>query len=754
MTTSSLSLVLNTNTNTLITIGASIFIGMSISLLMLLSRKKYEKTLGTKGKDDEKEGMTLMKRIKNLLSKKFLVKEEQEEILKILKFEIGNDFNIDEVYQIIKESLSNHNEFFSNFSVFNLFIEAVVKQSSFEKSILFLENLIENELSDDSNHDKILCTLDVYNSYLKLLCKVQKTKSEDEKKLSTTEASLSSIVNSLKKKNLTPNVYTFRKLIEISMCLNNHEKAWEYYDEMKTFLIEPDFFIYQMMIKSIKYNDINNQFNGRAFEIISTVKFSKLEGFKKDEAFYNLLLDICVKHGNIKLCFSLYEEMIKSDIQITIVTYGIIINALGISHNYDKAFEVFDEMKTKGIVPNEIIYGSLLNVSIKSNNFMKMIEIENDIKANNIKMNIILITTLIKGYTKSKKYNKAFEIYSSLLENKEIKQNKILINAILDCCVESENFEKMNEIYDKFKAKSNEEGEGEDDLKPDVITYSTLIKAYCKAKNIVKALEIYRFVVHDKQMKIDEILYNTLLDGLLKTNKLEQALEIYEDMIRNITIKTNATISIMIKIYSKLNMIDKSMSLYNTLKQKSITPSLITYTSIVQALIKSKNIDKAIEIFKEVIENPIFNPDQVLYNVIVNGCVFSGKLKQAIAFMYISFERNLRLCDDSYKFTLSNILTNKQMCFEDKVEHSKKICQELKKRGVQIEYELYFKIMKLILRNNSHLAKREADEYFSIFNKNEKNEKSDKNDKNEKKESSRISSIYNVTQGKGRSIYE
>jgi len=51
--------------------------------------------------------------------------------------------------------------------------------------------------------------------------------------------------------------------------------------------------------------------------------------------------------------------------------------------------------------------------------------------------------------------------------------------------------------------------------KPDLITYSTMIKGYCKEKNIEAALELLE-TMEDQQIKADEVLYNSLLDGCCK----------------------------------------------------------------------------------------------------------------------------------------------------------------------------------------------------------------------------------------------
>jgi len=152
-----------------------------------------------------------------------------------------------------------------------------------------------------------------------------------------------------------------------------------------------------------------------------------------------------------------------------------------------------------------------------------------------------------------------------------------------------------------------------------------------------------------------------------------------------------------------MSNVEKAVEVYNEMISEKMKPSLITYTSILQILIKSKRIQNAIEIFEEILQNKM-NPDQVLFNVIINGCVFNGKLEEACKFLFESFNANIRLCDDVYRNILNNLLTNRTMEVNHKNEITLKVCKEIKSRGLQIDYEIYHKIMKMIYKNQGKNA--------------------------------------------------
>jgi leucine-rich PPR motif-containing protein len=321
-------------------------------------------------------------------------------------------------------------------------------------------------------------------------------------------------------------------------------------------------------------------------------------------------------------------------------------------------------MKLSGISANEIIYGCLLNACVKCSKIEKACDIYDELQNSDIQMNIVIYTTLIKGYTRIKNFEKAFEIYNKLLNDISVQANTVTYNAILDCCVECGDYNMMIKIYEELRENAIND---ENAAQPDLITYSTVIKGFSRLKKFEKVMDIYNYLRGRDDITLDEVIYNSILDGLLKSEKYEEALKVYEDMMANKIKGSNATYSILIKIYSKMNNVNKAVDVYNQMLEENIKPSLITYTSIIQILIKSKRIQNAISIFDEILFNGL-NPDHVMYNVIINGCVFNGRLDDACRFLMKSFTANLRLCNDVYKNVLGNLLTNRIMNYNYKIE--------------------------------------------------------------------------------------
>jgi pentatricopeptide repeat protein len=525
------------------------------------------------------------------------------------------------------------------------------------------------------------------------------------------------IIKEIERRGLKPNDITLNTIIDITVESGSFDLAWKYYDDMeKVYMIEPDIYTYSTLLKTIKNYEPDEQYIERAFEILKIVKLSKAKGIKPDEILYNCILDTCVKYNRMEQAESVYGDMSHAGVNPSKITYAIMIRGYGNDYHLEKAFEVFNEMKLNGVPPNEIIYGCLLNACVKCSRIEKACEVFDEIQLNNIEMNLVLYTTLIKGYTRTKNFQKAFEIYERLLNDKSVTANIITFNAILDCCVECGDYDMMSKIYEDIRTNAIN---NENAPQPDLITYSTVIKGYSRMKNVNKVMDIYNFLRNRDDMVLDEVIFNSILDGLLKSGKFEDALKVYDDMRKNNVKRSNATFSILIKIHSKMDNVDNAVEVYNEMIAEKMKPSLITYTSILQILIKSKRIQNAINIFDDILKNKLL-PDQVMFNVIINGCVFNGRLDDSCRFLFESFKANVKLCGDVYKNILNNLLTNRIMEINYKNDLTLRICKELKSRGVKIDYDLYYKVMKMIYKSygkhSEQIIAKELEEYKKLTN--------------------------------------
>ena len=540
--------------------------------------------------------------------------------------------------------------------------------------------------------------------YVKEIREIKKYQSTpNEKKLEK----VFKIFGDIKSHDIPLNSITFNTLMDACVEVGDFEKTLSLFDEMKKIDIKPDIYTYAVIVKGLKGNKGRDNVQ-KAIEIFEIVKNSKDE-IKIDEVLFNSVLDICIKNNNIEKAQEIFAEMKKSAITPSAITYSIMIKGYGNEKNLGKCYELYQELLSSGLIPNEVIFGCLMNCAVKCSNLELMVEIHQKMTEFNMKMNSVIYTTLIKGYAKMRKYENSFAIYDSITFEEKEKANIITFNAILDVCAESENYEKLISIFNELQDSNNQNFPD-----PNLLTYSTVIKGMIKAKKFNETYNIYNKL--KQSVKLDEIVFNIMIDGFAEAGEQEKAENLFIEM-KKLNVKRSSIIySILIKMYAKTSLkneadLTKATNLINLMKEDGIKPSIIAYTTIMQMYLRKKNIKAAITIFQE-IKNEGLTPDVVSYNFIINGCTFNQNLEHGITFLLESLNKKMKLNTETYKNTLEYLLKNKFMKYQDRVANASDILKAMKENNIELNYDLYSRVMRLIFKNNETNSVRKVENNY------------------------------------------
>ena len=651
-------------------VGVGVVFGLGYYLIKYL----YGDTQKQDGKQLKEVSNVCWDNAKTIEEFNSLIKSYEEDS-KLAPFEILNKIN--------KKGLS------PDISTYNYLLNSCYVTSNFETA----EKIIE-EIFDVMS--PVQPDLSTYNILLKgLSCRIDLIQGHDLSAIQEKRQIISKMDNLLEdlKKSSTnkPNDVTINTVLDILIKAGEIKRAWDLFDNMKSvYGIEPDKYSYSTIIKALKY-DLDPSKLEKAFGILEFLK-NKPSNIN-DEIIFNCLLDVCVRLGKMEKAERVFSEMKENKLAPSKITYAIMMKGFGQVYQLDKAFEVFEEMNANNVAPNEIIYGVLLNACVRSSNINKVTQVYEDMNKRNIEMNVILYTTLIKAYTKVKDLNSALNVYNKMLQDSKIEKNIVIHNAMLDCCVECHKVDKMNEIYEQIKSKAIE---NENSPQPDLITYSTVIKGYCRGKNMNEVFKIYDYLKSRDDFKLDEVVYNSILDGCAKSGEIDKATTIYQDMKDKNIPRSNVTYSILIKLYSNSRQEERALGLLDEMIFNKIKPGLIVYTCLIQTCLKSKKFDRAIQLFEQM-KNQGLTPDHVLYNIIVNGCLYNSHWDLACQYTLETFKVNVRMADDIYLNVLDKLCAKYcNLKVNTKCDYLTAIIKELKSKGFQIDYQVLSKASKLI----------------------------------------------------------
>ncbi|KAJ6716658.1 hypothetical protein OIU74_009235 [Salix koriyanagi] len=201
---------------------------------------------------------------------------------------------------------------------------------------------------------------------------------------------------------------------------------------------------------------------------------------------------------------------------------------------------------------------------------------------------------------------------------------------------------------------------------PNVVTYNTVIGAYCKLKRIDEAFKLlrsmglkglepnlltYNMVINGlcregrieetsgvlaemgrKGFAPDEVTYNTLVNGYCKVGNFHQALVLHSEMLRNGLSPDVVTYTSLINTMCKAGNLNRAMGIFDQMHVRGLCPNGVTYTSLINGFSQKGFMDEAYRIWDEMIRSG-FPPTVVTYNALLNGHCVSGRMEEAIGLL-------------------------------------------------------------------------------------------------------------------------
>ena len=555
-------------------------------------------------------------------------------------------------YLVQGVNIISNNTYPIDIILINVLLDACIKLKNEKNFIEIFENIINKK------YKNIKPDLITYNTYIKGCSKF--------KLYQNVEKAFNHLINNYPENNIIPNDVTFNSLIDVYVSQKNMDKVLQTVNLMQKYKIFPDNYTYTTIIKGLNKNSLlknnNTNYESKNSNIIQNSDFfANIEldlAFKlfnhvrqiskPDEILYNCIMDACLRFNKIDKMLEMYEEMIKNNIKPSSITCGIVIKAYGMKGDIKSALNIYYKMKKDKIEISNITYGCLINACIKNNDLPKAFELYEALKNESYEMNTILYTTLIKAYTKQKDLKKVIEIFDTMKKTTNSKPNIITYNSIIDCCIKCNDFNLAYEYFKEMLFDIN--NTGENSIRPDIVTFSTLIKGEINNKCFGNARKLMQKLLEYNYIKLDCVLLNTLLDGCDKCGCYEEAMDIFTIFKNRNVVCNMMTYSILMKICGKLNDFDNSNKLLNEMKENNINFNLIIITCFIKTCFNTNHVVEGLNIFKDLSKYNIF-PDNIAYSTIILGII-----------------NNIQYCDYS-----DELISLVKKSIEDKVHVNKKI---------------------------------------------------------------------------------
>jgi len=174
---------------------------------------------------------------------------------------------------------------------------------------------------------------------------------------------------------------------------------------------------------------------------------------------------------------------------------------------------------------------------------------------------------------------------------------------------------------------------------PDLITYTTAMRACARGKQTSKAMELFR-VVKDMNLELDVYIYTTAMDACAKGGRWKKALALLDEMKSQGIIPNEVTYGVAVTACGNGGQWEHALELLEQMKVNGLKINTITYNSAIAALSKAARNsegditsllwEKALILIKDMEDDGV-KRDSFTFSSAISTCGAAGRWEEAVS---------------------------------------------------------------------------------------------------------------------------
>ncbi|CAL5060676.1 unnamed protein product [Urochloa decumbens] len=224
---------------------------------------------------------------------------------------------------------------------------------------------------------------------------------------------------------------------------------------------------------------------------------------------------------------------------------------------------------------------------------------------------------------------------------------------------------------------------------PNVVTYTTMIRAYCAKGLADEALALFKVMVANG-VPPNRITYNTMVQGFCEAGRMELVKEVFEmDSFKPDT----CTFNTLMAVHCSEGRTEDAMKVFDQMTELHVRRDSASYSMVIRALCESGEFGRAEELVDEILEKEVLKkrggsvPLIAAYNLVFVYFCGNGKTKKARMLFGQLLDRRSKVDFQAFKTLILG------HCKEGNFEEAYDLVLSMLKRDLVPDSECYIAVM-------------------------------------------------------------
>eukprot|EP00638_Chattonella_subsalsa_P003172 CAMPEP_0117762334 /NCGR_PEP_ID=MMETSP0947-20121206/17869_1 /TAXON_ID=44440 /ORGANISM="Chattonella subsalsa, Strain CCMP2191" /LENGTH=822 /DNA_ID=CAMNT_0005583607 /DNA_START=293 /DNA_END=2761 /DNA_ORIENTATION=- len=452
-----------------------------------------------------------------------------------------------------------------------------------------------------------------------------------------------------------PDVITYNSIIKLCCGAKEMELMQEYLDRLRNDeVLQCNEITLSTILASLSTSKKHTVQD--LFDLVE--EMSEKDGVKPTANVFNVLMDKCIKEGDLTLAQEIFfEKILEAGLRPSLHSFNIMMKGQRMLGDVDGAEACYEALEECGLAPDQYTYNTLIDVYSRAGETYKALTILKKMKSQGMAIDQFTLNPIVRA------------LHISAEQPEEDLREFVGTNTSTIAEALGDSVMEPLALFDEFGGQ------------PDAITVTSIMGKMIQNQQPFRALAFYRYMLLEKEVEPNTFVFNTVISALASciTQVQEQELDrfqhprdlyLYLDFHRD---PKKQDLSVESQVEYLMNATE---SVVKQMGQLNLEPDTVTYNALIDACAEVGDVDRARQLFVRMRKHYL-QPNILTINSLLRCCARGEDYSSALK-IFADVEK-MRLIPNSHTYSaLANVFirsnhTDKAFDLIENMEKNKEI---------------------------------------------------------------------------------